>query len=390
MLFKRFSTTAYPYRLFNARVIKKRCSANPTAGKLISVLILSTFCLGTVQCSAEARWARILSIQGNVKVRRRGWQRFQKALHGTVLAGADFIQPQRGSRVFVICPNGKTRWLVPAGTISVVNNGCPRTPSAFRPHVEVGDLAGGRDASVPYVIAPRSGSVLHSTPIIRWNPVQKAERYVVTLSSREKRLWQINTDQTEIPYPKGTATLKPGRLYTLVVQADTGSTSLDETLKPRFNVLSEQQATAAETEISAIQAMDLPQDIKTLMLVEDIYPNYRLTARSIIELEHLVNLNIESSKVYRLLGDVYLKSGLKLLAEKNFAKAIDLATTSENLEELLLAQLGLATLYDQAGESQKSLHQFRCAQISAAELGDAQILQNIQEKLSIFEKKGIL
>ncbi|MDJ0707191.1 MAG: tetratricopeptide repeat protein [Leptolyngbyaceae cyanobacterium MO_188.B28] len=332
--------------------------------------------------TAWAGLARIMSIRGSVQLQREGWREFQPAYPGTALYGPDLLQPSRGSRVLVICPNGSTRWIVPAGTISAVNNGCPGTPSALKPQFGVGDLRGGSDPAVPYVIAPRRDSVLNPTPRLSWNPVEGAESYTAALQARGETLWRFETEQTEIPYPDSEPELAPRKLYTLVVTANTGSASTDEAVELRFNLLGGDQAGEAQAEIDAIRALDLPELLKTLILVEEIYPNYRLTAVAIADLTNLIDQGVETAQVYRLLGDVYLKSGLRLLAEASYGQAIGLAIPSGELEEQVLAQLGLGELYSQVDEPEKAIRQFQCAQAGATELGDESLISSIEEKLA--------
>lgn len=341
---------------------------------------LTTFALAASPASTNL--ARIISVEGNVELQREDWNSFQRALPGTALYGPDLLRPERGSRVEVICPNGRTRWLVPAGTESAVNNGCPGTPNRLRPQFGVGDLRGGSDLSIPYVIAPRTGAVLSSRPSLRWNPVEGAKRYTVSLEARGETVWQIETDQTTLPYPEEQPELMPRRLYTITVVADTGASSADEEVSLRFNLLAEEQADAAQSELDAIDALDIADEIKTLMRVEEMYPNYHLTAAAVMELEQLLAAGVETTQVYRLLGDWYLKSGLRLLAEESYAVAIARATSSDVLEEQILAQLGLGILYQQVGELERAEQQLSCAQEGAMRLGDERLIDSINEALA--------
>lgn len=343
---------------------------------------LSLATLTVTASPARAGLAWVSSIEGRVELRRDGWSRSQRALTGTALYGPDILRPARGSRVVVICPNGRTRWTVPAGTISAVNNGCPGTPSRLRPQFGIGDLQGGSNSSIPYVITPRTDLVLSPRPLLRWNPVEGAKRYRVMLASRGETLWQIDTDRSEIPYPASQLELMPRQLYTLTVTADTGASSADEALALRFNVLAETQAEAAQAEIDAINAQDISDELKTLMLVQEVYPNYQLTAAAVNDLERLIASGVETAQVYRLLGDVYLKSGLRLLAEESYLEAVTIAMRSHTLEEQVRAQLGLGTLYSQVGERDSAMRQLRCAQAGAATLGDERMIESIDEALA--------
>ncbi|MBE9160625.1 tetratricopeptide repeat protein [Nodosilinea sp. LEGE 06152] len=347
-----------------------------------SLLTLSTAGVGLalLPTAAYAGLARIMTISGTVELRREAWSEFRRANPGTALYGSDWLKPSRGSRILVICPSG-SRWLVPAGTESAVHNGCPGTPRVIKPQFGVGDLRGGSDPATPYVISPRLDTVLSPTPTLRWNPVEGAETYRVSLQTRRGPLWEIETDQTTIPYPEDQPPLSPGTLYTLVVETDTGAISTDDLPVLRFNLLTGDRAEAAQTDIAAVEALDLPDMVKALILVEDIYPRYDLTGAAIDVLEEMVAGGCETAKVRRLLGDFYLKSGLRLLAEQNYETALALALATDNLEEQVLAQYGLGTLYARVEEPEKAVEYLEAAQAGALALGDITLADDIAAEL---------
>ena len=326
---------------------------------------------------AQASLARIVSVQGAVDVRRATGTIFQPASPGTALYGPDILRPSRGSRVEVVCPNGRTRWVVPAGTVSAVNNGCPGTPSALKPEFGVGDLRGGSDPAIPYIIAPRQDVVLSPTPTLQWNPVEEASQYTVSLRTRRGSLWEITTPESTLPYPADQPPLSPGTRYTLVVQADTGTASTDEPPELAFNLLAGDEATEATEQIAAVQAFDLPELAKTLILVEEVYPRYQLTAAALADLENLVSQGFDLAQVRRLLGDIYLRSGLSLRAETHYLRAVALAIATDNLEEQVMAQYGLGTLYNRTGNPEAAAAQLAAAQAGAEALGNATLAADI-------------
>jgi tetratricopeptide (TPR) repeat protein len=86
--------------------------------------------------------------------------------------------------------------------------------------------------------------------------------------------------------------------------------------------------------------------------------------------------------VRRLLGDLYLRSGLRLLAEENYQRAIALATATDNLEEQVMAQYGLGNLYSRIGDRENAAAQLTGAQTGALELGNSTLADDIGEALS--------
>ncbi|MEB3289504.1 MAG: tetratricopeptide repeat protein [Leptolyngbya sp.] len=338
---------------------------------------LTLAALALFPSAAQASLARIISVQGSVEVQRATGTTFQPAFPGTALYGPDILRPRRGSRVMVVCPNGQSQWRVPAGTVSAVNNGCPGTPAALKPEFGVGDLRGGSDPAIPYVIAPRQDLVLSPTPTLQWNPVEGATQYTVSLRTRRGTLWEVTTPEATLPYPENQPPLSPGTRYTLVVEADTGAASTDEPPELAFNLLGGDEATEAAQQIAAVQALDLTELARTLILIEEVYPRYQLTAAAIADLETLISHGFELAQVRRLLGDIHLRSGLSLLAEANYLRAIALATATDNLEEQVMAQYGLGTLYRHTGNAEGAMEQLAAAQAGAEALGNATLAADI-------------
>jgi tetratricopeptide (TPR) repeat protein len=118
-----------------------------------------------------------------------------------------------------------------------------------------------------------------------------------------------------------------------------------------------------------------------LILVEEVYPRYQLTAAAIADLEDLVSQGFDLAQVRRLLGDIYLRSGLRLLAETSYQRAIALAIATDNLEEEVMAQYGLGTLYSRTGQTARAIAQLTAAQAGATALGNATLAADIATEL---------
>lgn len=353
--------------------------------KLPSVLFLLTLSSWLAFASAaQALYARIHSVSGRVELKRNGWSSYQRALPGRALFGDDLLRPALGSRVIVTCPDGQRarRTPTPGGETSVISL-CPTTPrSDVRPGFGVSNVWGGNDPTVPFVITPRSDFVLSGTPTLRWQPVLGAEVYTVTMTSLTGELWQVTTNHTTLPYPEGVPALRAdGSLYALVVSTDTGRASRDEAIDLRFQRLLGPDVAVAEAEIAEVQAMDLPEEIKTLVLVEEVYPKYSLTAVAINDLKGLIEKGEETAHIYRLLGDLYVKSGVQIPAEESYHQALELAAAEENLEDATLAHLGLGTLYQAIGQPENAIALLQQALSGAKELGDRQLIDSIERQL---------
>ena len=348
-----------------------------TGGTLLSWLSLSP--------AALARFARIHSVSGTVYLKKTDWEEYQQVYAGRALRGDDLLKPDPGSRVIVTCPDGKQARKKPTpGLETSVNFLCPGTPRGdVRPSFGVSNVWGGSDPTIPFVLTPRSDFLWSATPTLRWNPVPDAQEYTVTLTTPQGEEWQLTTNQTTFLYPENKPEIRAdGTLYELVVAADTGTASTDEGLGLKFIRTLGADISTVEDEIAQVQAMDLPDDTKTLVLVEEVYPNYNLTTEAINDLLGLIEKCTETAHIYRLLGDLYVKSGLQIPAEESYQKALELATTETNLEEETLAYLGLGTLYQAINEPDKALEVLQQGELEAIALGDIKLITSFEELLS--------
>jgi tetratricopeptide (TPR) repeat protein len=121
--------------------------------------------------------------------------------------------------------------------------------------------------------------------------------------------------------------------------------------------------------------------LKTLILVEEVYPTYKLFPQGMNDLLALIEAGTETAQIYRLLGDYAIRSGLVLPAESSYRQAIELAVAAHQLEEQVKAQWGLGTLYNRIGKSEQAREQLLQAQQGARTLGDADLLASIEAEL---------
>ncbi|NER78981.1 MAG: tetratricopeptide repeat protein [Leptolyngbya sp. SIO1D8] len=334
---------------------------------------------------ALARLARIHSVDGTVYLKRAEWSEFTAVSAGTALYGDDLLKPDLNSTVVITCPDGERSDNPPTpGLENSVNESCPGTPrSDVRPDFGVSEVWGGSDLSIPFVLTPRTDFVLSATPTLRWNPVSGATTYTVALTTPQGTVWQVTTDQATLPYPENEPELMAdSTLYELLVTVDAGTASTDEGLDLKFIRIFGSDVSAAEAEIAQVQAMDLPDDIKILVLVEEVYPKYSLTGEAISDLLTLIEDCTETAHIYRLLGDLYVKSGLQIPAEESYQKALEFAAMEENLEEETLAYLGLGTLYQAISDQEKALETLQQAKAVALSLGNAKLVASIESQLS--------
>ncbi|PZV09779.1 MAG: hypothetical protein DCF32_01620 [Leptolyngbya sp.] len=336
--------------------------------------------------AASAQLARLHSISGSqVQLKRSGWTNFRRALPGTALYGDDRLRVRPGTVVVLVCPDRRVTDNVPAGDSSV-SRACPDTPRRVRPTFGVSETWSAGDAALPYVISPWSGQVLTPKPLLRWNAVAGAQLYTVTLKKRDgedwAEVWTIQSSQTTLCYPASQPALELGDEYVLQVVAENAAEASDDGEPVEiFSLISRDERADAEAAIAAVNAMDASQELKTLILVDEVYPSYKLFAQGINDLLALVESGTETTQIYRLLGDYFIRSGLELPTEQSYLKAIELAATGENLEEQVRAQWGLGTLYNRVDRPEEAKVLLRQAQQGAMALGDAKLLASIEAEL---------
>ena len=371
--------------------------------RVFQTLILTTAMLGFVT-PAIATTYQIIEAEGKVLLKRRQWLDYRPTSEGAELNQEDLISPDRGAKVVILCPN-ETIWRVPSGRVWGVSNGCPRPPRRSRDPGLVGGILGGIDSSIPYLISARRTLILDRQPTFRWNSVPEASYYTISLRSSAGLIWQQKVSEKEIVYP-GEPSLEPGELYSLTIESDTGSSSLDENVSGlEFVLLSNSDLKQVQTYVEQLTNLDLSDTAEALALAnfyadyiltsdsaqaynltaEDL-ATYSLTAKAIEILEALVAQSITTPAAYRMLGDLYWQSGLQLLAEAQYLKVVALAQESKDLEERAKAQFGLAEMYvvlDKLEETDKWLRQ---AKQSYVELGDRDNAILIEEQLEELDR----
>lgn len=378
-----------PNPLTNAQ--GKRCADGERLQRMVlgRSLFLTAFSLVgwlSLTTAALAGMVRIHSIEeGQVKLKREGWSQFHRTFAGAVLYENDFLEVEPGTEVVLICSDGEPSDAVRAG-VSGVSSTCPDAPRRVRPSFGVSKTWSASDPSIPYVLTPWSGQVLTAKPDLSWNPVAGAQLYTVALHQKQGRnwseVWSVRTDQTHLCYPINQPELEFGPQYALRITTGTGTTSSAEWMPPEvFSLMSQGERETAEAAIAAVNMMEVSQAVKTLILVEDVYPNHKLFAKGIEDLQELIVAGTETAQIYRLLGDYFIRSGLETPTETRYLKAVEMAEDAGHLEEQLKAQWGLGTLYNRVGKMDQAREQLTAAQEGAAELGDADLLARIEAEL---------
>ena len=325
----------------------------------------------------------ISEIQGDVRLKRSQWNDYQKANFGDVLNPSDHLQLSARASATVMCNNLRV-WVVPAGKVSRVSDGCPSgTPIVTRPNSRRSPSRAPNE-TIPYIISPRNTALLTNRPILRWNAIPGATRYQVRVQDAGLTLdWQTETSNTKIEYP-GEPPLKPNSYYLLIVESDTGKSSEEEQGADLiFTLLHPKTAKSVGTEVGKLKQQQLTQETEGLALAY-LYQSYDLKAEAIELLKELVKLGSQTTAVYQLLGDLYLQVGLSQQAKSPYLQALEIAQQTEDVEGQAEAQVGLAQVEYGLGKKTEAIEWLTQAQTNYQKLGDMSKVEEVQQWIKDF------
>jgi hypothetical protein len=367
---------------------------------LIVLLTLATLVTTWEMPAIANPVARIKRPIGKVELKRMGWEKFRVISDGAELRLGDLILPAKTAKVSVICPDLSEK-PVPAGVQSGLKGICPNiSRKAGRNPTPADGTLGGINAQIPYIISPRRTLLLSKTPTLRWNAVAGAKQYTVQVIGPTGVIWKTQVSQPEVVYPANPP-LRPGKPYSLLVQADNGTSSKSDGASGlEFRVLQDAEIKAVQAEVAKLPQPELTTPAVALTLA-NLYRNYalpspvakaygiatpeisthNLSAESIDTLTALIKQGNRSPAAYRMLGDVYWQIGLARLATEQYLKVVELATAPENLEDRTEAQFGLGEIYAATQDLPQAIRWYSQAKDGYAALGDPQRVQFLAQQI---------
>lgn len=244
---------------------------------------------------------------------------------------------------------------------------------------EINYRKGGSNPKIPYAVIPRYTLMSNSKPTLRWNQVDGANLYLVKIQGGDIN-WEKEVSGTSIVYD-GEKPLQSGTDYYVYIETDTGLSSLDdEGAKLGFRLITPVQNQSLQQVIAEINQSNLSTEQKTIALAKK-YDQLNLNAEAIEMLEKLKANNGKNAEIYHLLGDLYAKTGLNLLAEANYTTAIQLASANNNLQNVTEIQASLAGVKIMLGKFNEAEDLVKQAQAGYSQLGDAQKGQELNRTL---------
>jgi hypothetical protein len=321
----------------------------------------------------------LIVAQGTVRLKRDGWPDYQPTAFGTVLRRGDLLQVDAQARATVLCAD-LTAWPVPAGAPSGVINGCPplQKPALVRRESLIGATKAPVDPLIPYIISPRMTCLLSRQPILRWNAVTGVTTYTISIHGVD---WVTKTTTTQFVYPTDAPPLRPGVTYLLLVEADNGRASREESAPGLgFSLLEPDEAEPVRADEARLHNLALSAEAESYALAH-LYAGHELVAEAVDLLEELAAGDSQEAAVYRTLGDLYHSIGLERLAEARYLRAEELAGEAGDVEGQAAALAGLGEVYASLGNKDQALVHWQQALKHYQAIGDAAQAAYVQTRI---------
>ena len=353
------------------------------------------FCSGSSGCcSAAARLSRrlrdlqdggaesglIVGVQGDAAVKRAGWRDYAPALFGAPLRRGDLLRLGSAGSATVACADLKLA-TVEGGVSGYPCQTAPRTPLVYEGTLLNPTRGDGVSGDAPLVISPRKTKLLNPRPVLRWQPMPGAKSYKLSLQGTN---WTTEVSgASELPYPDSAPALQPGVTYRLVVTAGDRSSSEEPGAGFGFSVLGAAEAKAVKEAEAKIRALGLTETA-TALLIANVYATNGLYAEAIEGLERLPGP--QEPAVLRLLGDLYISTGLNRLAEERYAAALARSEALNDIEGQARAQHALGRIYDALGNPAEARRHLSDALALYDRLGDAKKATEVKAQLDALPK----
>lgn len=280
---------------------------------------------------------------------------------GSLLCPGDRINPKRiRGKVEVLCfLNGRILQL-PGGSISDAPDKCREaTPGSEKrctfktPHDCPKFKGPGEAKDVPIILSPYGSVLLSQKPVFSWHPVKGATSYKVYVTGHNLD-WNLETNNTSLPYPQDQPEFQYGIVYKITVLAkkpQQTTTSIPSVVY----MLSQSDAQETLEKIEKVKAMGLPPDEAVLLDLDAVYMEKSLLHETIKTMNERVAAGSQNPTLYRVLGDRYLEAWLPQEAETAYQRAIELAQSSGNARELETAKEHLRVLKETQSQPPTSI-----------------------------------
>jgi len=165
------------------------------------------------------------------------------------------------------------------------------------------------------------------------------------------------------------------------VEADNGKKSTDEGAAGlSFSLMTAAEARPVQQAVASLTALNLSEEAQALALAQ-LYQGDNLVADAIETLTGEVDKGTQVAAIYRMLGDIYLQSGVNLSAESSYQQAITLAQSNNDIEGQAIAEYGLGEVEAALGKKANAISVFNQSLGNYTQLGDQKNIDQINARL---------
>lgn len=274
---------------------------------------------------------------------------------GKLLYFGDTLQPKTGANIVALCYASGNVWNVPSGNVSRVSDRCQPVSQKIECTKDGCYNDGGRNPltnpNTPRIISPYDTTLLNDKPSLSWFAIQPTNNYNLSLTDitglESKQETSVNNPpktaegKIRINYPFERP-LQPGSRYKLLVEGKIEST--ENRAAPgeaRFKMLSREEIDRVRDIVDKINKLNLPAEQKIFLDLYNLYSAKDLIYELREMLEQMAKDGNQTPRIYRNLGDIYFRQGLLDLAKIRYEKAVNLATSQGDNNELEAARSAL-------------------------------------------------
>jgi len=358
-----------PKRQFNQSI--------PLSVALMMISSFSSVMVAVHKASAQV----VVALTGTVKWKPPGGRFNPVTVHMTLRQGS-LLQLGEGASVEISCPDGQPVNWTTQGTSGLARICLPARTISGR---IITPRTGAQD--IPYAILPRATAILTNKLTLRWNAGIGSDSFTLTIRGQGLN-WTQQVNRIDVCREQtcefiylGNPPLQTGTAYRLVIEADNGRSSAEETTGGLgFKLLDAAQSAEVNQISERIKAQDLSNISKALALA-NLYISYDLLSEAIQALEAIPQSQ-KTAEIYRQLGDLYRQIGLPLEAEVQYTESIKLAKAIGSKLELAAAQAGLGEVNYALGRREKAVQLLQAAKAIYQELGDRQQVSVLETRLT--------
>lgn len=364
----------------------------------MALMLLSFFCCvsysGTqAQTGVEHS---ISEIQGQVEVRRAGWEKFVRATVNMRVRNGDLFRLTGKSSAKVTCAD--TNVIVIQGRNLRVDCKTTKPIFRFKNNVTRPQRTGDPIRAFPVLISPRKTKLLDPRPTLRWTPVSGASVYRVSIIRGTAEHWAREVSGvTELKYPEDAPALVPGETYKAIIAAGNHNSDEEELPNLGFTVLGRDEAHAVRMREGKIRAKN-PSELSTIFLIANLYATWGVNPddswddrwalnTEAIELLEQASATRPDASILRMLGDMYMSLSLATLAEKPYMRALELSEATEDVFGKAWAHYALAHVFTERFNDAETTKRLLSARKLFQSFGDAKSVEKINTDLAELNKR---